>query len=74
MDNSPEGSELSKQPFRWDQRLFTVLLRIPGLEAAVGGIHGNREGNLSNETLRLAEHSISSMSEATGGMYYIDVA
>lgn len=24
------GSELTKEPFRWDQRLFALVLRIPG--------------------------------------------
>lgn len=24
------GSELTKEPFRWDQRLFSLVLRIPG--------------------------------------------
>ncbi|XP_026073999.1 integrator complex subunit 6-like isoform X2 [Carassius auratus] len=24
------GSELTKEPFRWDQRLFSLILRIPG--------------------------------------------
>ena len=28
---SYNGSELTKEMFRWDQRLFTVLLRIPGI-------------------------------------------
>lgn len=24
------GSELTKEPFRWDQRVFSLILRIPG--------------------------------------------
>lgn len=24
------GSELTSEPFRWDQRLFTIILRLPG--------------------------------------------
>ncbi|KAF4025614.1 hypothetical protein G4228_017859 [Cervus hanglu yarkandensis] len=29
--NSPlPGSELTKEPFRWDQRLFALVLRLPG--------------------------------------------
>ena len=29
MTNAVPGSELTKEPFRWDQRLFGVVLRIP---------------------------------------------
>lgn len=29
MTNALLGSELTKEPFRWDQRLFGVVLRIP---------------------------------------------
>ncbi|XP_029458665.1 integrator complex subunit 6 isoform X2 [Rhinatrema bivittatum] len=33
--NSPlPGSELTKEPFRWDQRLFALVLRLPGMTAA----------------------------------------
>ncbi|RMC07166.1 hypothetical protein DUI87_16622 [Hirundo rustica rustica] len=32
--NSPlPGSELTKEPFRWDQRLFALVLRLPGITA-----------------------------------------
>nr|XP_020825632.1 integrator complex subunit 6 isoform X2 [Phascolarctos cinereus] len=32
--NSPlPGSELTKEPFRWDQRLFALVLRLPGTMA-----------------------------------------
>ena len=26
------GSELTKEPFRWDQRLFSLVLRIPAIQ------------------------------------------
>lgn len=36
------GSELTKEPFRWDQRLFALVLRIPGNASVepepVGGV------------------------------------
>ena len=54
MDAQTEGSELTKEPFRWDQRLFTVLLRLPGM----GGVSTS-----SNNV----EILLSTMSEATGG-------
>ncbi|OXB62062.1 hypothetical protein ASZ78_013435 [Callipepla squamata] len=32
--NSPlPGSELTKEPFRWDQRLFALVLRLPGVSS-----------------------------------------
>jgi hypothetical protein len=53
-----DGNELTKEPFRWDQRLFTVLLRLPGM----GGV-----GTLSNSV----EVTQSNMTEATGGKCYL---
>ncbi len=31
MMNSVPGSEMTKEPFRWDQRLFSVVLRLPAV-------------------------------------------
>lgn len=28
------GMELTREPYRWDQRLFTILLKIPGVPSA----------------------------------------
>lgn len=30
MHNQLAGSELTKEPFRWDQRMFSLVLQIPG--------------------------------------------
>ena len=30
MHNQLSGSELTKEPFRWDQRMFSLILQIPG--------------------------------------------
>ncbi|XP_070173292.1 integrator complex subunit 6-like isoform X2 [Littorina saxatilis] len=30
MNNAVPGTELTKEPFRWDQRLFSLVLRLPG--------------------------------------------
>ena len=30
MHNQLSGSELTKEPFRWDQRMFGIILHIPG--------------------------------------------
>jgi len=29
MTNATPGSELTKEPFRWDQRVFGIVLRLP---------------------------------------------
>jgi integrator complex subunit 6 len=29
MTNAAPGSELTKEPFRWDQRVFGIVLRMP---------------------------------------------
>jgi hypothetical protein len=29
MNTGPIGSELTKEPFRWDQRLFAIVLALP---------------------------------------------
>ena len=61
--NPPEGGELTSQPFRWDQRLFTVLLCLPGV--------GEERNSLASETTDnayvMGEGLISSLCEGTGG-------
>ncbi|XP_062856524.1 integrator complex subunit 6 [Trichomycterus rosablanca] len=55
------GSELTKEPFRWDQRLFTLVLRMPG--AAVPDTE--QLGSVPND-----ESAITQMCEVTGGRSY----
>ena len=31
MNNVVPGSELTKEPFRWDQRVFGLVLRMPAV-------------------------------------------
>ena len=31
MNGKIPGLELTREPFRWDQRLFSVVLKIPGI-------------------------------------------
>jgi len=54
------GSELTKEPFRWDQRLFSLVLRIPGHSSPdpepLGGVP-------------LDSSPITPMCEVTGGVY-----
>jgi len=53
-----EGSELTKEVYRWDQRLFSVVLRLPGM----GG-----PSNITKDSLP-SEAFLSKLAEATGGM------
>lgn len=52
-----EGNELTKEIYRWDQRLFSVVLRLPGM----GGPSTNPKDPL------LSEVALSKLAEATGG-------
>ncbi|KAI1903086.1 hypothetical protein AGOR_G00023590 [Albula goreensis] len=60
--NSPlPGSELTKEPFRWDQRLFALVLRLPGAAAA----ESEQLGSVPTD-----ESAITQMCEVTGGRSY----
>lgn len=54
------GSELTKEPFRWDQRLFALVLRIPGNASVepepLGGVPSD-------------DSAITPMCEVTGGWW-----
>lgn len=52
------GSELTKEPFRWDQRLFSLVLRLSGTPA------------VERDTGLVASDSspIDAMCEVTGGI------
>lgn len=51
------GHELTTEPFRWDQRLFSIILRMPGTRSSMPG----KIGVQSNEP------AIAAMCEVTGG-------
>ncbi|KAM5128715.1 integrator complex subunit 6-like isoform 4-T4 [Callospermophilus lateralis] len=60
--NSPlPGSELTKEPFRWDQRLFALVLRLPGVASA----EPEQLGSVPTD-----ESAITQMCEVTGGRSY----
>lgn len=60
--NSPlPGSELTKEPFRWDQRLFALVLRLPGALSA----DPEQVGSVPTD-----ESAITQMCEVTGGRSY----
>ena len=60
----PEGYELTKEVYRWDQRLFTVLMRLPGLGEKVSAVE--RANGLGNN-YTLGDEVVASLCEATGG-------
>uniref|UniRef100_A0A4W4FDC6 VWFA domain-containing protein n=1 Tax=Electrophorus electricus TaxID=8005 RepID=A0A4W4FDC6_ELEEL len=55
------GSELTKEPFRWDQRLFSLVLRIPGYASLEPELLGGVPPDAS---------PITPMCEVTGGRSY----
>ncbi|XP_029423036.1 integrator complex subunit 6-like isoform X4 [Nannospalax galili] len=60
--NSPlPGSELTKEPFRWDQRLFALVLRLPGVASS----EPEQLGSVPTD-----ESAITQMCEVTGGRSY----
>lgn len=60
--NSPlAGSELTKEPFRWDQRLFALVLRLPGASTP----ETEQLGSVPTD-----ESAITQMCEVTGGRSY----
>ncbi|XP_041653794.1 integrator complex subunit 6 [Cheilinus undulatus] len=60
--NSPlAGSELTKEPFRWDQRLFALVLRLPGAAT----LDTEQLGSVPTD-----ESAITQMCEVTGGRSY----
>ena len=60
MSSRAPGDELTKEPFRWDQRLFSLLLKFPGSP------HGfDRQAGVVADTAN--EYSITPMCEVTGG-------
>ena len=58
MANTVPGSELTKEPFRWDQRLFSVVLRLPATPPA---------DNQSTFIPSAEDAPIDCMCEVTGG-------
>ncbi|KAK9820221.1 hypothetical protein WJX72_007615 [[Myrmecia] bisecta] len=65
------GSELTVQPFRWDQRLYTAFMRMPAVMAAgvSASAHAN-SGAAAMTEVPGADHPIASMCEVTGGRCY----
>lgn len=59
MNSVVPGSELTKEPFRWDQRIFGIALRIPAVPPA----------EIPSLYIPSADDSpMDAMCEVTGGM------
>lgn len=54
------GAKLTKEPFRWDQRLFSLILRMPGHKGDERG-----EGKVAHD-----DSPLEKMCEVTGGRSY----
>lgn len=59
MHSSYPGSELTKEPFRWDQRIFSMVLRFKG----------NSDSDFS-ENVNCESH-VKLMCDVTGGNYVV---
>lgn len=57
------GSEFTNEPFRWDQRLFSIVLRLSGTYTADPPI----TNGTTNYVVPCDESSINDMCEVTGG-------
>jgi integrator complex subunit 6 len=51
------GAELTREPFRWDQRMFALVLRLPGTPAL----------DRDNRFVPRDSSPIDAMCEVTGG-------
>lgn len=59
--NLPPGAELTKEMYRWDQRLFTLNIKIPGFASSVSE-------NLT--VMQPEDHPLGTLCEQTGGKLY----
>ena len=77
MNTGPVGSELTKEPFRWDQRLFAIVLALPANASSVsqtGPLVNLTSAGLgdipSNQFIPAAvDQPITAMCDVTGGEY-----
>lgn len=75
MNTGPLGSELTKEPFRWDQRLFAIVLALPAIASSAVTI-GNANSTAgtvlgdapANQFIPAAiDQPITAMCDVTGG-------
>jgi hypothetical protein len=75
MNTGPLGSELTKEPFRWDQRLFAIVLALPAHPMSINqtGLAGNTNGNINGDVPinqfipAPIDQPITAMCDVTGG-------
>jgi hypothetical protein len=67
------GSELTMEPFRWDQRLFSILLRPPSTSASndMPGGSAPPGATVPNDPQGSPSSHLTAMSEVTGGKCYV---
>jgi integrator complex subunit 6 len=70
----PLGADLAVQPFRWDQRVFATVLRIPSVSAAVlersGPIPQNAPISGAQSAV-VMDTNISAFCDVTGGKCFV---
>lgn len=75
MNTGPFGSELTREPFRWDQRLFAIVLALPAQasSATQTTIVPNTPGSAANDTSAnqfippASDQPVTAMCDVTGG-------
>lgn len=75
MNTGPFGSELTREPFRWDQRLFAIVLAIPAQASSTTQttIGANTTGSTANDTSAnqfippASDQPVTAMCDVTGG-------
>jgi integrator complex subunit 6 len=59
------GAELTREPFRWDQRLYALVLRMAGHPPMTGAATGAESGHVASDN-----SPVDAMCEVTGGRSY----
>jgi hypothetical protein len=59
------GAELTREPFRWDQRLYALVLRMAGHPPMTGAGTGAESGHVASDN-----SPVDAMCEVTGGRSY----
>lgn len=79
MNTGPFGSELTREPFRWDQRLFAIVLALPAQasSATQTTIVPNTSGSAANDTSAnqfippASDQPVTAMCDVTGGRSFL---
>lgn len=63
MHSNLPGSDLTKEPFRWDQRLFGLVLRMGGCRGGPKGVN----------PMLITEPTLGAMCDVTGGNNNVEI-